>query len=359
MKICFLAHAASIHTRRWAEYFLNQGHQISVVSLTPSEPIPGVDLYLHTSSRPISHERSNWHYMIQIPRLWQTIRKINPDLINAHFLSSYGFLGSLVKIPDRPFIITLQGSDILLISGRSPLHRRTAEFSISRADLLVSVARHMTEALTDYNKKETPIITLQYGVDTKMFRLPAESDPREPICLSIRRMVANSNLEVLIHAARILKLLESPVQLQLAGEGELRRPLEELVSRWNLGSRVSFIGKVDHTKMPDYLRRAAIYVSMARSDGASLSLMEAMACGAFPIASDIPANREWIEDGVNGFLVPLADANGLANAMQRAWKYTNLRRSAASYNWKLVQAKADYETNMQLIETAYLRLLNQ
>lgn len=359
MKICFLAHAASIHTRRWTQYFVRQGHRVSVVSFSPSNPIDSVDLHLLTSRIPISHERSNWQYFFQLLRLRKTLREIDPDIVYAQFLSSYGFMGSLVNYSDRPFVIRLQGSDILTIAARSPLHSRIAKHAISRSDLLISVAQHMTDRLREYNRQNVPVMTLQYGIDIDSFVPPPEQIERDAICFSNRNMVPNSNLEILIRAALILREKGSPISFQIAGDGKLRRHLVSLVALWNLHQNIVFMGHLDHQRMPSHLQEAAIFVSIVSSDGTPLSLIEAMACGAFPVVSDIPANREWIEDGVNGILVPLGSAENLADKLQKAWQEKEMRQEAAAINRQIILERADYEVNMAKIERAFIDLVEK
>ena len=161
MRICFLAHGSSIHTRRWTDYFRDKGHQVSVITLTAAEPQPGIELCdLHQPHR-ISYERTNWHYLMQLPRLWKTVREIQPDILNAHFLSSYGVLGAMVRPAGCPFVISLHGSDILVIPRRSNVLRLAARYALGRADLITSVAQHVTRILAAYLRPGKPVLTLQ------------------------------------------------------------------------------------------------------------------------------------------------------------------------------------------------------
>jgi glycosyltransferase involved in cell wall biosynthesis len=357
MKICFLAHAAKIHTRRWVRYFREQGHQVSLVSLTPAEPEPGIACYILPCRWRVSYERTNWHYLLQLPRLWKIVREIQPDLLNAHFLSSYGVLGALIRPRHCPLVISLYGSDILLIPRKSFLHHWAASFALRQADMVISVAQHMTHMLSTYIDRNTPLLTLQYGVDTRSFFPPAPFAPRAPVCLSNRAMVSTSNLETLLGAACVLKNQHSRLRIHLAGDGEQSTVLRKKAAALQLDDWVSFLGRVDHIRMPELLRAAALYVSTSHSDGASLSLLEAMACGTFPVAANIPANREWITDGVNGYLVPPFSAAAFAEKLNAAWRQPELRRTAAVHNWALIREKGDYLINMSRVETAFAVLL--
>ena len=99
--------------------------------------------------------------------------------------------------------------------------------------------------------------------------------------------------------------------------------------------------------MPDLLANHHIYVSTARSDTTSVSLLEAMACGLFPVVTDIPANREWIDDGHNGRLFPAGDAAALGQALVGAWSEAGLRRAARERNLEIVRSRARWQDTME------------
>jgi glycosyltransferase involved in cell wall biosynthesis len=83
-----------------------------------------------------------------------------------------------------------------------------------------------------------------------------------------------------------------------------------------------------------------------------------MACGAFPIVTDIPANREWVNSGENGILFNSRDWNSLADAIVRALHDPGLRNRAAKMNWEIVQQRASWQNNMTMMEQQYIRLCN-
>ena len=354
-KICLLAHFNSIHTRRWAIYFRDQGYQVSVISLMPAQPIQGIHHHIINHNWKIRYERANWHYLLQLPKIRQLIHEINPDILNAHFLSSYGFLGAIIKPKHLPFVVSLHGSDILIFPQKSPIHRWISSYVLRQADLITSVAQHMSQKLPQYLNTKIPVLTLQYGIDTTLFNSSSRTKSELPICLSNRNLVSTSNLETILRAATILKEQESPIQIKIFGDGELEVSLRALSNEMNL-SNVQFIGRIDQAEMAKEYQLAPLYVSMSRSDGMSLSLLEAMACRSFPILSDIPANREWVEDGVNGYLVPADSVSVLASRLQLAWKQTEFRQKAVEHNYNLVREKGDYHKNMKRIERQFVKL---
>jgi glycosyltransferase involved in cell wall biosynthesis len=75
-----------------------------------------------------------------------------------------------------------------------------------------------------------------------------------------------------------------------------------------LGDTVDFVGAVDDAAMVRTLQRCRVSVSVPASDGTSVAMLESMACGLPVIASDLPANRQWIER-VSGLLVGPSDGS--------------------------------------------------
>jgi glycosyltransferase involved in cell wall biosynthesis len=83
-----------------------------------------------------------------------------------------------------------------------------------------------------------------------------------------------------------------------------------------------------------------------------------MACGAFPVVSDIPANRDWIDPGVNGYLAAVGDAEAFARAICNALDSNDLRQRAADYNSGLVAEKLTRAKNQQLLTQSFRELID-
>jgi glycosyltransferase involved in cell wall biosynthesis len=106
--------------------------------------------------------------------------------------------------------------------------------------------------------------------------------------------------------------------------------------------------------MAGLFRAATVAVSPALFDGTPNTLLEAMACGSFPVAGDIASVREWIDDGVNGLLFDARDPAALAAALTRALADDALRAGAAARNQALVAERAEYESSMRRAERLYV-----
>jgi glycosyltransferase involved in cell wall biosynthesis len=96
-----------------------------------------------------------------------------------------------------------------------------------------------------------------------------------------------------------------------------------------------------------------VYVSVPRSDATAVSTLEAMAVGCFPIVSDLPSQVELVEDGENGFRVPVRDAAALSGRIVEALRRPDLRRQALEPNRGLVRRRGLLEENMARMEDLY------
>ncbi len=352
MKICYLANAASIHTQRWASHFARRGHAVTVVSLTDAT-IEGADVH-RIGRDPNRHGRTA--YLRALPELRRLLRALKPDVLHAHYAGGYGLMAALSCF--HPLALTAWGSDVLILPRTSHLMRRLVQLALRRADLVTSMADHMTEAIAGLGVPRQRLLTLPFGVDLDLFRPGPDSGERRNslTIVSTRHLEPLYNVGLLVDAMALIARAMPTARLLLIGDGTERRRLEARAAELNLEGRVEFLGRRRPAEIASYLSDADLFVSTSLSDGNNVSLNEAMACGVFPIATDIPANREWIRHGENGFLTHLRDARTLAALAIQALQRPELRASAARLNWGIVQRRGSWAAAMENMERQYLKL---
>jgi glycosyltransferase involved in cell wall biosynthesis len=294
-------------------------------------------------------------YPLAVFNIRTLLTRFRPDIVNAHFIPNYGVIAALTGF--SPWVLSTWGSDVMLLPQKSPFHMWRTRLVIARADAITSDADVMSRRLVELGAQPDRVVTFPYGVDRAAF-FPASAPPAdgEPRILCNRKMEAIYNVSTLVDAfAEVSKSL-TDAHLTLAGDGAMRRSLEKKAVESGAGSLIRFVGEVPHAEMPDLLRRHELFVSVALSDTTSVSLLEAMACGLFPIVSDIAANREWIEHGVNGFVVSARDSTALARAIVAAWIDRDLREAAKRRNADLIASRADWFRNMSVVDDLFRRL---
>ena len=134
-----------------------------------------------------------------------------------------------------------------------------------------------------------------------------------PVVLAVGRLTAQKDYEMLLQAFSIARR-KRKLRLMILGEGELRSSLEALIEQLGLVEDVALPGFTENPFA--YMRQADIFVLSSRWEGLPTVLVEAMACSVPVISTDCPSGpAEILENGKWGRLVPVSDANALAQAM--------------------------------------------
>jgi glycosyltransferase involved in cell wall biosynthesis len=134
---------------------------------------------------------------------------------------------------------------------------------------------------------------------------------------------------------------------------------EKWVDQLSVRSSVTLTPEQTHAQMAHLFRKSLISVSPSEHDGTPNTLLEAMACGCFPIAGDIESLREWIRPGRNGLLVSSSNSQALADAIIKGLEARELRWSAAQHNLKLIAEKAEYLQVMAKARRFYRALIEK
>jgi glycosyltransferase involved in cell wall biosynthesis len=350
LKVALLAAARSANTRAWVAGLLEQGHDVQVFTFHPG-PIDGVRVH---GVGPTGSWLPKSRYLLLAPLVRRALRATNPDLVVAYYLTSYGVVSALAW--DGPLVLAAAGSDIFRLTPFAGLAYRYLQ---RRGDLFVAWSPHMARRLTELGVEERRIVTIHRGIDDNVFRMDGRRvESTRPFTLvSTRNFRPIYGLDTLVKATGLVAEQGFDVSYQLLGRGPLLQSLRDLARNLDLEERVLFPGYFCPAMVAWYLRGADVYVSASKSDGASSSLFEAMACGAFPVVSDIPGNRDWIESGVNGYLVPVGDVEAFASAIGRALASPELRQEAANLNLNIVKQKLSRPRNQRLLTDSFRQLV--
>ncbi|MBN2543047.1 glycosyltransferase [bacterium] len=267
----------------------------------------------------------------------------NISIIHAHFILPAGLIAVLIaKIFNKPVLLTAHGSDICVLPRKSKLLRYLTIITLKNADFVTSVGEHLTAKIIRWGIDKDKIMTLPMGLDLETFHPISKSQDCDFTVLSNRNLHPVYDLDTLIRSIpEILKVYPS-ANFLIAGQGPQKEHLRKLATEMGVYDRIRFLGYVPNDEMPTLLGKATVYISTSTSDGTSVSLLEALACGPFPVVTDIAANRSWIENGKNGFLFECSNPRKLAEKVNIALGDRNLRETAAIYNQKMVKARASW-----------------
>ena len=285
------------------------------------------------------------------------------DLIHVHWAIPTGLIGVFCGLfLKKPLVVTIHGSDFRLAAEGSKLIRSLFLFVCRKADHLTCVSEALKKGLLEWGIPEGKISTFPMGVDEKFLetgrRRREGRDSRPWTVLSNRNLLPLYNVSLLIRAIPLVLAEEPDTRFVIAGEGREREKLEREAKELNVEGAVRFIGRVSHDSMSGLLGQSDIYVSTSLSDGTSVSLLEAMAAGAFPVVTDIPANLEWIRDGENGFLIPVNEEGLLAKRIVGAIRGRDLLERSRRENLRIVEEKALWSVTIRKTEGIYDEVLS-
>ncbi|MFZ6019173.1 MAG: glycosyltransferase family 4 protein, partial [Chloroflexota bacterium] len=134
---------------------------------------------------------------------------------------------------------------------------------------------------------------------------------------------------------------------------------EKWKRRLNLDERVVLLPPLPQTQLWGLFARSAVSVSVTTHDGTPNTLLEAMACGSFPIAGDLESLREWITPGVNGLLVEGHKADSIAAAVVQALSSPQLLQQAAEFNRRLIAERAEVQQMRLRLKEFYERVMQR
>jgi glycosyltransferase involved in cell wall biosynthesis len=345
-----LGDARQVHLRRWGAYFAEHGYDVLTVSLEAAADFPTRLVHL---SVPRFVPDAIRYPLAGVP-LRRILRRFRPHVVSAHFVPNYGLMAALTGA--KPWVLSAWGSDIMTLPERSAFHRWRTRYVLRRSPWVTSDARVLTERIRGFGVPSERILTFPYGVDTSVFVPGAPSQGSGPLILSNRKLESLYRVDVVVDAFAAVREALPDAALTVAGDGAEKMRLQRRADSGTAAARIRFVGDVSHARMPALLREHHLYVSTSPNDTTSVSLLEAMAVGLFPVVTDIPANREWIVDGENGRLVPPGEATRLAVALIDAWRDTGLRERARERNAHIIATRGRWEQSMRSVHELFDRL---
>ena len=362
MKICFVANAESIHTERWVRFFINKGHEVHLIS-HKGRKIEGVIFHKLSTigNSKITTERIRFvdllTFCIRAIQTRRIIRKLKPDIVHAHNVILSGFYASISKF--HPIIITAWGTDVLIAPKVSVLLKKIAKYVLKNADVITCDGLNTKEAMVKLDVGADKIKIIYFGIDTKKNN-PVQRDAgirerlnigNSPMLISLRSFYPVYNIESLIQAIPIVLMEVPDARFVLAGTGPEENSLKDLVTLLNIADKVIFTGSLSGDEIPKYLASADLYVSTSLSDsGLAASTGEAMACGLSVIVTDVGGNREWIEEGKGGYIVPVKNPQSLAEKIIFLFKNKDLNKEFGEINRKIIEERQDYYKEMEKME---------
>lgn len=377
MRILFVAIGESVHSARWLSQIADEGwdlHLFPVEVGVPHKDFRNVTIHsfyrdhLNGSHKGVHRKGFYWplprgvarikqvaqliapRRATQSARLARTIKALQPDIVHVLEMQAAGYLTLEAKqqMNGEAFptcIYSCWGNDLFLF-GKQPEHAGRIRAFLSDCDYYIADCERDISLAPKFGFKGEAlgVFTTAGGYDLqsmRRFRQPGPSSSRKVIALKGHQSIRGANALAALQALQMCRDLLKGIELTVFNASDEIRDALRSASEIE-GLMVTEVRpRCSHEEILDLMGRARIAIGVSSSDGTPNAMLEAMVLGAFPIQSDTVSTAEWIDDGVNGFLVSATDPQSIAAALRQALTDDAMVDRATEINNELVDERLD------------------
>lgn len=357
MKICYLADINSAHTHKFLNYFVKKGYDIHVISLGKGE-YNGVKVHsldIEDNVMKGKSEKGKVGYLKKIKKVKELINEIKPDILHAHYASSYGLLGALANY--HPYIISVWGSDVYDFPIKSPIHKMIIKYNLKKADYILSTSNVMKKETEKYTNKEIKVTP--FGVDINKF-YPNKVESDEIIIGTIKTLEEKYGVQYLVKAFKQVKEenKDLDIKLRIGGKGSQEDYLKNLCRELNIENDVTFLGFVKPDDVIKEFQRfdISVFPSTLDSESFGVAAVESEACGTPVIVSNVGGLMESTKPNETSLVVEKKSVEDLAEKLNILVRDKDLRIKMGKAARKFVEDSYSLEKNFEYINKIYLHM---
>lgn len=351
MKILYLTLDYSVHDHRFLSTLAKDKNEVFLLRLEANHSVK--DSLPHRvreiTWRPRGKKTHWYEYPSYSKALQQIIEEYHPDIIHAGPIQRVASIAARIRF--HPLITMSWGSDLLVEADRNFFWKSVTRKTLNHSDVLITDCNVVTEKAKQFGFPKKKIVQFPWGVDLQLFSPGSGRKTRKElgwnenfIIFSNRSWEPIYGVDDVIRAFIMASRKDNRIRLIMAGTGSQKTFIHNLITENGLCDHVYFPGKVHQRELPELYRAADIYVSASHSDGSSVSLLEAMACGCPVLVSDIPGNCEWVKSGENGWLFSDGNFDDLASKLLEIQRIPVFKRMKAK-NRAIAEKKANWKKN--------------
>jgi glycogen(starch) synthase len=346
------------------------GHNVTVfvgVRRKPSsrsEVIDGIQVHGLAIVSPFDHAtRLPRLLRFVIPLIARTIRLavwlywFKVDVVHVHFVSETALYAAIACAIIRvPFVMTVHGSDLGLLSQASRYKQASAKLVLRRAAAVTAVSRDLlTIARTVESSVSSKSQTIYNGVDVAFFDQWKKSPPliEYPYLLAIGNLEFVKGHDILIRSIKRVVQEYPEHRLIIAGGGIKHDELVALADELGITDHTLFWGPARRIEVARLLHGCDLLVMPSRKEGFGIAVIEAYACGKAVVASRVGGLVELVRDGKTGVLVEPEHENALADAIISLLSDPQMRADMGKAGRQIVE---DYD--WEVIIDKYLEVLS-
>lgn len=362
MKILYVSSNGGIHDYRFLKK-LTENYEVLFLFYAAGEIIPEIDKLPNLQ---IICKKPAFRSMPLLSEIWhfrRVVREFKPDIVHSGYVWQTGILAAMAGF--HPHLSMPWGSDILVDPDKSFVMKRIVSKVMKTCDHIQCDAEFVKQKIVnDYGLAPEKITVFPWGIDLELFKMHDRAGARKELNISPDKFVIIFNrhsepiygLNYLLEAFKNFSSGKDDVMFLFISEGSQKNSVLKFISDNELEDKTTILGRVPNTELPALLNAADIYVSPSLSDGTSLSLLEAMACGLGLVVTDVPAILEWVNEH-NGLIVRKADPEELRLAFEKYYADRALVQKHGNSNVEIAHKRADWDKNYIKLRQIYEALL--
>lgn len=353
MKILILGDINSKHLQRWVYGLEKSGLQILVFSFLPDR---AGEIKIQYQS--LIKKENRLTPLLQRNLISargivaKMIKEFQPDIVHAHYASSYGKL--LRSVNFHPSVLSVWGSDVYAFPKQNALFRGILKKNLQSADLVLSTSQAMKLETQLYT--QNPIEVLPFGIDTDRFSPGKKEKDTDKIVVGIVKSLLP--IYAIDQAIKAIALLDHPkVILKIIGEGPMLSSLNKLCEELQVTNQVLFLGAVPNENIQEEYRQFDLFLNVSHTESFGVSILEASACGIPVIVHDKEGMSEVVVHEKTGLLIPNNTPATIAESIKYLLDNPMLKEKMRSEGPKFVQEEYSLQSCVNRQIEIYQRLV--
>lgn len=350
-----------MHTVRWVNALSQRGHKVILVSQNNHKA------YLGTVSKKVKiiylpFGGTIGYYLNAIP-LKRLLLKNDFDVINVHYASGYGTLARIARLPK--ILLNVWGSDVYDFPYESKLKEKIIKKNLNYASKIASTSHCMAKQTLEILGCKKEIEITPFGVDLEKFKPSDKKIQNNFVFGTVKALSSKYGIETIIEAfalflEKLPKEEKKRIDLEIYGKGELLKKLKMCANSYGIRDKVHFRGYITNDQVPRVLRKIDVFLlgSILDSESFGVAAVEAMACGIPIIATRVSGFKEVIKEHETGFLVPIKDAEVMADYMLQLYNDKELCNKMGKDGRRRVEKLYDWEKNVDTMIKIYKKMID-
>ena len=347
-KVLYVSSGQGVHDLRFVNLMKMAGWLVFYLRTDgmPNQKVDGVKVVEWVGNK---FQISEINQQLFADSLLELEQSISPDVIQIGPLVPTA--AALSESLQTPVLGVSWSRDLLYDLDLSNWSTEIAITAINRSDHLLVDCQTVARRAISLGANIKNISVIPWGVELGTFKFCPKADvlmdksvPKNFKVISIRALEPLYRVSDLIESVRVLESRSSLPNLKVSifSKGSDEANLRTKVKTSNLSEYFEFSGYLPESELPSVLSEFDVFVSTSPVDGSSISMLQAMATGLPCVVPDIESNREWIQDGLTGFLFEAGNATDLARVLEELSERPDIVKSVVESAREVVEKKADW-----------------